>query len=103
MLEEMQRAWADDERRVWEVIRRADVVPVDVAQDDIVDIPRGIEPSGAEALRYVRAGDDGLALRDVRLHGGRVPREVAFETEVEDDSCRWLAGILGRVLNQEGE
>jgi hypothetical protein len=86
--------------RAREVRRRADVVPVHVAQHHDVHIFR-LESSPPQTLGRIWKHGCGLALCDVVLLGRAVAAEVALETEVEDEGG-WLRRGRG-VLDEEGE
>ncbi len=98
---EMLRARTDEKYSVLEVGGRADVVPVHVAEDDVVYVfwveKRFVIAHGgccgctervtsiAKTCCTVGVGDDGLPLGDVVLLGLGVACDIAFDAEVEED------------------
>lgn len=84
MFEQVYRARADDEFGIWKVAGCPHMVPMDMAEDYIVDIMSWIYSARSQAVCYIRSGYDGLALGYVCLLCWGVFCEIALKTEVEN-------------------
>lgn len=73
------------------------MIPVDVAQDDIVDIG-GLKASFGEGSHDVGFRPEGCPRLHVRLDSGRVASDVLSHAKVEDEAGR---PVIRGVLDEE--
>lgn len=100
MLDSVQCAAPEHELGVGIVCWHTDMVPVRVAQDDIVDVIRWIQASLLETGFGVRKIDNGLPLGKMVLHASSILTHVSFNAQVEHNTL-WSIAIGSRMLDQE--
>ena len=102
-IQQIQRSRPHEEvcSQVRKVRRHADVVPVDVGEDDAVNVVR-CQAAPSKRGDDVRRGAHWLAGRDVFADRGGVCRWVAAKAKVEEQASCFGGCGTGGVLDKEG-
>lgn len=83
MLKKVQRPGTHHKLRIRKVGWSTFMIPMDMAQDNIVDILRRIQATFLKAISTIRSQNGGLSILYMNLLRFGVALEVSFDTKIE--------------------